>query len=41
MMPQQPQEFAALLIEKLEAVKRAQESEERLLRMVTEVILLT
>lgn len=39
MTPQQPQEFAALLIQKLEAVKRERESEERLLRIVAEVTL--
>jgi hypothetical protein len=37
MTPQQPQEFAALLIQKLEAVKRDRESEEKLLRIVAEV----
>lgn len=37
MMPQQPNEFAALLIQKLEAVKRERESEEKLLRIVAEV----
>jgi len=36
MMPQQPNEFAALLIQKLEAVKRERESEEKLLRIVAE-----
>lgn len=38
MTPQQPHEFAALLIQKLEAVKRERESEEKLLRIVAEVI---
>lgn len=37
MTPEQPQEFAALLIQKLEAVKRDRESEEKLLRIVAEV----
>ena len=37
MTPQQPHEFAALLIQKLEAVKRERESEEKLLRIVAEV----
>ncbi|KAI9552938.1 hypothetical protein GHT06_020823 [Daphnia sinensis] len=36
MTPQQPHEFAALLIQKLEAVKRERESEEKLLRIVAE-----
>lgn len=36
MTPQQPHEFASLLIQKLEAVKRERESEEKLLRIVTE-----
>jgi hypothetical protein len=38
MTPQQPHEFAALLIQKLEAVKRERESEEKLLRIVAEVL---
>jgi hypothetical protein len=37
MAPQTPQEFAAQLIQKLEAVKRDRESEEKLLRIVAEV----
>lgn len=37
MTPQQPHEFAALLITKLENVKRERESEEKLLRIVAEV----
>ncbi len=37
MTPQQPNEFAALLIQKLENVKRERESEEKLLRIVAEV----
>lgn len=36
-MPKTPQEFAAELIQKLEAVKRDRESEEKLLRIVAEV----
>lgn len=36
MTPQQPHEFASLLIQKLEAVKRERESEEKLLRIVAE-----
>lgn len=39
MTPQQPHEFAALLIQKLEAVKQKQESEEKLSRMVADVSL--
>ena len=37
MTPQQPHDFAALLIQKLENVKRERESEEKLLRIVAEV----
>ena len=37
LIPQQPKEFAALLIQKLETVKRERESEEKLARKLCEV----